>query len=776
MGNINTTIIAHKNEKTGKTHSLEEHLLMVAEQSKNQSKYPYTSYLLGILHDIGKADPLWQQYIRGTVGGTVNHSSAGAKYIYNYDGVTGQFSKMYAKILAYVITSHHGQYDLYVQGNEDVLQRRLNYEVTGNYHYQGTVEFLDRLAKNNSFTLDDVIQKSYHEIETWANQVLTKKSSHNKQWKRFELTALVRYLLSILKDEDIQDSITWEDRHTYNNNTDWIEECNKIEDLYSTFTQDTELNQARTDISEQALAKYNQFSKGVVELQLPTGAGKTMTAMRYAVHHNKYYKKERIIYVAPFLSILEQNAQVIRDLVQNDTIISEHHTNISETVETLQREITHVGYNTVWEEPIILTTMVQFFNTLFGVKADEFRRFSNLQNSVIILDEVQSIPTKFYYLFNTMISILARDYNCVVILCTATQPNLESESITQRIQFREPKELVVMTEEQTQLFKRVTDHYLGVCDSDTIISHARTHYIHDQLSMLFIFSTKKTVKKYYELLQQEFGDEYKVDYLTTDLYAKHRLEVINSVKEDLENNIPIIVVSTNLVEAGVDFDFDVVYRDIAPVSSLIQARGRCNRNGMGQTGHFNIVDIRDRGLMYLDDLYTGAGITQTLLLGKGTDAQFNIEDYNDSYYSILNNKDNNSRKMETRFTLNNLDYYAYDLLTSNKNLTVKSTLKQAFKTAGQNIKLIDNETVGVIVETEDNQELIDELRNKYKYGIQYGMYELIKKLQVYTINLYNIDKMSNCVEVMGEEVYVLRKEYYDGIVGLNITTDILLDI
>lgn len=773
---VHDKIIAHKNEKTGKTQTLDEHLIMVAKKSKNQSKYPYTSYLLGILHDIGKADPLWQQYIRGTVGGKVNHSSAGAKYIYNYERVTGQFSKMYAKILAYVITSHHGQYDLYGQGNEDILQRRLNYEVTGNYHYQDTVGFLELLATNNRFSIDDVIQKSYHEIETWANQVLTKKSIHNQQWKRFEITALVRYLLSVLKDEDIQDSITWEDRHTYINTTDWGYEVAQIENLYSAFTQTSMINKARTDISEQALRKHNQFSSGVVELQLPTGAGKTMTAMRYAVHHNKHYQKERIIYVAPFLSILEQNAQVIRDLVQNDTIISEHHTNISETVETLQREITHIGYNTVWEEPIILTTMVQFFNTLFGVKADEFRRFSNLQNSVIILDEVQSIPTKYYYLFNTMISILARDYNCVVILCTATQPNLDSERITQRIQYREPKELVVMNDEQKELFKRVTDNYIGVCNSESIIGHARTNYVTEQLSILFIFNTKKTVKKYYEILQEEFGVEYKVSYLTTDLYAKHRLEVINGIKEDLENRIPLIVVSTNLVEAGVDFDFDVVYRDIAPVSSLIQARGRCNRNGKKPTGQFNIIDIQDRGMMYLDDIYTGSFITKTILQGQDTEDSFNIEDYNDAYYRVLNQQDNNSRKMETRFTLNNLDYYAYDLLTSNKNLLVNSTLKQAFKTAGQNIKLIDNETVGVVVETEDNQELIDELRDKYKYGIQYGIYDLIKKLQVYTVNVYNIDKIQHCLEVLDEEVYVLHKEYYNGIVGLNITTGILLDI
>lgn len=778
-------VIAHKNDVLGITQTLESHLISVAKRSKKQSKYPYTSYLVGLLHDIGKADPLWQKYIRGQVNQTINHTSAGGKYLYDYEGITGIFSGIYKQVLAYVITSHHGQYDIYDLDNTHRMNERLNYNQDTRYTYSEVERYVNTLVVKNSIDLDDVIKRSYSEFETWILKTF-KQEGYDKQRKMFEITILIRYLLSILKDADIQDSIMWDQDDSNIQKTDWVDEVNEIEQIYNTFTSDTTLNKVRTQISQTALEQHNQYPNGVIELKLPTGSGKTLTALRYAVNHSKHYQKERIIYVAPFLSILEQNAQVIRDAIKKDEIINEHHSNVSETVEQMQKGFTHKGYDTVWEEPIVLTTLVQFFNTLFGIKADNYRRFSNLQNSVIILDEIQTIPTKFYYLFNSMVTTLARDYNCVVILCTATQPNLDSKDIKHRITYRQPKELVGLDEQQDLVFQRVKDTYLGEVNVDDLINHTKNRYINGLKSILYIFNTKKKVKEFYDLLNTEFGHLYKVIYLTTNMYASHRLNVIHDVKKDLEDGLPIIVVSTNLVEAGVDFDFDVVYRDIASISSLIQARGRCNRNGTKEIGEFNIFDIRDTGLGSLADIKEGAGITKTILMGIPETTNLDIEQYNNDYYRVLNKKHNANRVMAYRFKgRNGLASYAYDLLACNdevrglsKNeLKSKINLKQSFKTSGQNIKLIDNETYSVIVETHENQTLINELRNKYKYGVKQGLYQLIKKLQVYTLSVYNIDKLRQYIEILGDnEVYVLQSNYYDDIIGLNIHEETMKEI
>lgn len=385
------TVLAHKDGK--KEQLLARHSYNVAEEARKHAEgigQGHVLFLLGLYHDLGKADPKFQRKLKQEPEMHVDHSYAGARYLFTRAKALFGYEP-FVDIITYVIAAHHSLFDVY---NATSPARNKLYErllLKDGYSYPVVEQYAHKLEgyliEYGYDDLDDLLEKAYNEHK----KAVTKLDAKTRVEEAYYQAQFVRLYLSYLKNADILDTInayetvieppTDDHRDIY---------LHKIENVYAGFQNPTTpLNCIRTELAETIKGRSIQDTAGVYRLDLPTGAGKTNLSMRYAFHQMVYQNKKRMIYTAPFLSILEQNAANVRKVIGNDGV-TEHHSN---TIERDDSPLARYCTDT-WDNEVILTTMVQFFQTLYKTKANNVRRFSNLANSVLILDEVQSLPHK----------------------------------------------------------------------------------------------------------------------------------------------------------------------------------------------------------------------------------------------------------------------------------------------------------------------------------------------------------------------------------------------
>ena len=449
---MNDQPIAHWREKDSTAHLLREHLADVSILSSRfatKIDAPFTGELVGLLHDLGKYSQEFQNYIQSAVGlkncdeddyvdadlqrGKVDHSSAGAQYIWHNLSSKGAIESQIAQILALCIASHHS-------GLIDCLG------------LEGEDTFIRRMSKAKEKThLDEVSQKADTEIIERANALLEKPelitelrnliakiSENNKEeYRNRRRNALqqiglgVRFLFSCLIDADRIDSANFEHQHIKNyrpmsDYISWETLIERLERQLAIMKPTQPIDNLRKDISQHCLDASSRPC-GVYTLTVPTGGGKTLASLRFALHHVQKRKLDRILYIIPFTSIIEQNAKAVRKILEphaatgeSSRIVLEHHGNVTPEQQTWREKILCES----WDAPIIYTTMVQFLETLFGAGTRGARRMHQLSNSVLIFDEVQTLPIKCTHLFNNAINFLVEQCNSTVVLCTATQPLL----------------------------------------------------------------------------------------------------------------------------------------------------------------------------------------------------------------------------------------------------------------------------------------------------------------------------------------------------------------
>lgn len=562
-------------------------------------------FLLGLFHDIGKADPLFQQKLTTNPDTHVDHSYAGARYTFtNIMQVRGY--DVFTDTIAYVIAAHHGMFDIYepevIYSNK--LFARMN--LKEGYDYATVENFAKELESElpqyGYRNLKHLIEKAYQNYQEATNKLHPKDETEQK----FYQGAFVRLYLGFLKNADILDTInayrqevqprTLAEKNVLNHHY-----LSAIETKYSQFANPTTaLNQTRTLLANTIKNRGALDTTGIYRLDLPTGAGKTNLSMRYAFHQMVYQNKSRFLYVAPFLSILEQNAAEIRRTV-GDSGVTEHHSNAIIDDSILGRYCTDS-----WDDQIILTTMVQFFQTLFKTRSGNVRRFANLTNSIIVLDEVQSLPISVTHNFNLIANFMAYVMNTTLVLCTATQPPYDDPHVSHKLIYGghnwEHPDLVTMTDSERKSFERTSITKFKHDDSYANLNEIANAIVSKAGSVLAIVNTKKTVANLYDLISQK--TTRKLFYLSTNMCAQHRLDLLKEIKECLAQNKPIICISTQLIEAGVDVDFEYVFRSYAGLDSLVQANGRCNREGHRTRGHMTIFNLgsADENISHLADI------------------------------------------------------------------------------------------------------------------------------------------------------------------------------
>jgi CRISPR-associated endonuclease/helicase Cas3 len=337
--------------------------------------------------------------------------------------------------------------------------------------------------------------------------------------------------------------------------------------------ENSKLCDIRKSIKKSCLSS-GSGNKGIYSLTVPTGGGKTLASMGFSLKHASRNGCKRIIYAIPFTSIIEQNAEVFRKAL-GDKAVLEHHSNIDyDRYESTEREIYKLASEN-WDAPVIVTTNVQFFESLFSNKPSHCRKLHNLANSIIVLDEVQTIPDEYLKPCLLALQCLVRDYGATIVLCTATQPALD-------FAWPDKNSVTEIISEPAALFadlRRVEIIKLVQIDNDYLAGN-----LLENKQVLYIVNTKRRALQIYESIRSS-SDTY---HLSTYMCPIHRSETLNRIRDALRNNKPCTVISTQLIEAGVDIDFPVVFRDIAGIDSIAQAAGRCNREGK-----------LDKGLVYI---------------------------------------------------------------------------------------------------------------------------------------------------------------------------------
>ena len=750
-------------------HIHDEKIQSCKEHSVNTAKYAKADlecidlgnlgYLAGILHDMGKFTDEFSDYIQRSANGekvargSVIHTFAGARTIlskfhsnYGNEQLTG-WENLTAELIATAIGSHHGLFDEYDE----------NYESGLDYRVKRQPEYDNRAKEaffNDCCTEEDINALFVQACEEVSNVVLKLsevcRDSDSYQKLSFYLGVLQRLLNSAVMDGDRRDTaefmgdISFSDSIRDGNSELWMKLLSKIIGELDSFSQDTEIQIARRQMSNYCAKFAREHSSDIYRMNLPTGGGKTLCGLRYGVEHANAYGKKRLFFVVPLLSILDQNAGVIRNTVGNDDIILEHHSNIIMDEMSDDESIRHQLLMETWDSPIVITTLVQFLNTLFAGQTSSVRRFESLVNSIIIIDEVQSVPENMISLFNLTINFLKVVCNATVILSSATQPIFEKNKYALLISDKDmiPSDEFAAIE---KLFRRTMLEYDGNLDWDELSELAITCY-REYKSTLVICNTKSEARKLYALLTEQVDD---VIHLSTSMCMNHRKRVIGDMQTRLNNGMEFICISTQLIEAGVDVSFGSVIRIAAGMDSIVQAAGRCNRNGEKEgLAPVHLVFLKGENLKFLKTIKEGQDVTGELIseynknpLEYDSDLMSSkaIKFYYKRYFNKLNNIERSTEYVIRDDTL-------FNLLACNRNRVKDSvkdriyTMRQAFKTAGEEFSVFDSIQKTVIIPyDEKSKELVVELLSSESlHDINYCR-KILRLLKEYTIQLFDYE-------------------------------------
>lgn len=534
--------LAHTRPEENREQTVSAHLTGTAELAARFAKAfsaEETGYLCGMLHDIGKYSQKFQRRIRGAKE-RVDHSTAGAQTA---------LLQMRNAPAALCIAGHHG-------GLPDCGSKKFAAPEDGS--------FFGKMRRQVGKEIEDY---SAWQSEIQITPVGNPKNLPTDPCSQFFFT---RMLFSCLVDADYLDTEAFmENGSISRGGRESLAELEKKLEAHIApwWDSEIEINQKRCGILK-ALIEGGSQPKGLFRLTVPTGGGKTVSSMAFALRHAQKHSMPRIIYVIPYTSIIEQTQAVFEKIFGADNVVAHYATMDYETNE--EGKITDRRYLAAenWDAPIILTTSVQFFESLYANKPGRCRKLHNIANSVILFDEAQMLPVPYLSPCIAAITLLLQQYGCSAVLCSATQPALD-RLIEKAAPGLKATELCPEVPEMYSFFQRVQYEKLGLLSDEALAER-----LNKEEQVLCIVNSRKQAQRVYDLLD---GDgRY---HLSTMMCPAHRRKVLEEIRTRLEQGNSCKVVSTSLVEAGVDVDFPAVYRALAGLDSMIQAGGRCNREG-----------------------------------------------------------------------------------------------------------------------------------------------------------------------------------------------------
>ncbi len=803
--------IAHVRESNGAEHSLSDHLEGTARrcaQSANKLGLGSAGELIGLLHDLGKHSDAFQNYLRSVTGkenpdgddevpaaqrGKVDHSTAGAKLVWNELTKAGPLGPIVGQALALCIASHHsGLIDCLVadpvEGPRDDFSRRM-LKAEARSHFDESLGKLDPRLRARATTLlqDESLVTSFtghlRDIALGSPE-----KSHSNQVAQFQLGLLVRFLFSCLIDADREDTADFErpraaQERQHGEFMPWDVLANRLEEHLITLKPKHPIDAIRQDISEHCRQAASR-PRGIFTLTVPTGGGKTLASLRFALHHARAHGLDRVIYVVPFTTIIDQNADVARRILEPDScpedrgkVVLEHHSNL----EPLHQGWKNKLLSENWDAPVVYTTSVQFLEAVLGGGTRGVRRMHQLARAVIIFDEIQSLPVRCIHLFNNAINLLTAQGGSTVVLCTATQPLLgqvDEKKGAAKITFG--SEIVPDVQDTFAKLRRVEvkDARRPGGWHDRDIADLAKSEVARTGSCLVVVNTKKAASALFKMVT---GSGLPAHHLSTSMCPAHRKSSLAKIRQQLLDDERTLCVSTQLIEAGVDVDFGCVIRFAAGLDSIAQAAGRCNRNGRNPSGFVHVINPAEESLSSLRDIAIARDKAARVLNDFRDDpARFDNDLLSPKAMAWFYENYFFARKDEMGYPINpSKAGHGDDLLNmlSTNSLVVAgfkqgkaNYFRQSFKTANEAFQAIDAPTKGVVVPYGEGRQLIVGLCAATDVEKQF---RLLRAAQQFTVNVfsYEFDRLRDAHAISevqpGTEIFHLNESYYSRDFGLS---------
>lgn len=743
-----------------------------------------TAYLSGLLHDMGKFHNNFNTYIEAVssgkeyVGEKVIHTFTGVSYILQkyHKKEDSKTRRLTAEIIALAIGSHHGLLDIYKEEND---YNEFEHRIIKQPEYDREAVFNFRNGCASESEINDLFEKSEKEIAEISAKIRKISNASDFSDTYFYSGLLARLVSSAVVEGDRRDTANFmaEADRPYEKEVKWQDEINSLEKRLEAFSSNSNIAKARKSFSD-ACKGFATKPTGIYRLSLPTGGGKTLSALRFALHHAANEEKRRVFYVAPLLTILEQNARVIKDAMPEDADILQHYSDVIDSCENDELLDNRELYQESWENKIIITTLVQMLYTMFSGKMSSVRRFNSLSNSIIIFDEVQSLPLKVYSMFNLMINFLSACCNTTVILCSATLPDFKSPAVQYKMNISEQqmisKELIANTK---NVFKRTNIKKQEGLNFEEV-SRELINRLESVKSILCVCNKKAQARDLFNQLKCEA--KVQLFHLSAGMCSQHRRDVLRALTKALRSGKKVICVATQIIEAGIDISFECVYRFAAGLDSVVQSAGRCNRNAESfLPGDVYILPIKDEKLKGLEDIRKQKEAIINLL--------YQYDEYPEKFENDLVSE--NAIKYYYAVFLNEqkdvMNYLAKDgkhtllsYLSANKSIATDSVYNkkakeyifgQSFRTAGKEFEVFDNNQISVVVPYNERAKgIIAALYAEGEFGRNQ---KLLKKIKDYTVSIFKpelerLEKIQAIKRIPGLEIPVLSKDYYSDETGV----------
>lgn len=773
--------------------------------------------LLGLLHDFGKFSHAFQTYLKSAIGvlnqdededwvdakslkGKVDHSTAGAQFAWQTLSKGGLPEQIVGQVVALCIASHHSGLIDCIGGRaetfgEDIFNRRMQKAQQKTYLDEvrrlvdpQLLERCNELLARQGFVI------RFQELLTQIGRANTVNQQGGPVSAQQQFGLLVRFIFSCLIDADRIDTADFESKRHSNSRpkgcyTDWPVLVERLERHLLHLPPTRPIDHLRQDISrhcQQAAARPS----GIYTLTVPTGGGKTLASLRFALHHAQQRSLDRIIFIIPFTSIIDQNAKVVRDVLEpanalkeKGCIVLEHHGSLTPEQQTWREKMLCEN----WDAPVIYTTMVQFLEALFGSGTRGARRMHQLANATLIFDEVQTLPIKCAHLFNNAINFLAGQCNTTVLLCTATQPLLhEIDKGKGSINLSPSHELMPDVARLFKALKRVvvSDQRKAGGWTDQEVAELAINEMRLSGSCLVIVNTKASARRIFEICAAAVAPEI-VFHLSTDMCPAHRKARLQVLLDRLRNGQPALCVSTQLIEAGVDVDFGTVIRFMAGLDSIAQAAGRCNRNGLRTAGIVHVVNPKVENLDKLPDILLARNAALRVLDEYTQDpARFHADLIGPTalhayyrYYFFDRAADmsypvpaGDTAQTDTLLNLLSFNKASVGEYARQQGKAPPVFFRQAFMTAAKAFHAIDSATQAVIVPFgEVGKKLVADLCAAYDVELEI---DLLRKAQQFSVNVFpHVLKKLIAAEALHEikpdsRILCLNERYYSDFFGL----------
>ena len=707
------SFIAHTRKSDDMTQPLRQHLVQTAILAQKHAE-PWGGefvYACGLAHDIGKYSTAFQERIRGE-NHRVDHSTAGGRFLYELHD-----KSILGVLAAYCITGHHGGLP------------------NGGSKCQDT---------EDEATLYGRLKRSIPNYSAYKNELTVSKieTFPTRLSDGFDAALFVRMAFSALVDADWLDTEAFcnidKPPRIQNERLPILWECfsKYIERFLNSHSKISVLNELRTALLKDCLSAAEKPT-GLFTLTAPTGSGKTISSLAFALKHAILHKKRRVIYIVPYNTIIEQNAKVFEDILGEENVLI-HNSNVQyDGEDDVSLNKRHSVEN--WNFPLIVTSSVQFFESLFSNKPSKCRKLHNIANSVLIFDESQMIPIPYLLPCVRVIKNLVEQYDCTAVLATATQSALDEYFCPLK-----PTEITSNPKTLYNTLRRASIQKIEEPLTDEILAQQLLKYER----VLCIVNTRRHAQELFSLLHKQMPEG--TFHLSTTMYPAHRRQILDNIRSRLKSEGICRVISTSLVESGVDLDFETVYREQSGLDSIVQAAGRCNREG-------NLDP--NKSIVYV---FSAAKHKVPVMI------QPNIEAYN----QIAREHDDLADMQAIQAYFEQLFYNkGDDALDSKKILPIfnngaRMDMSLPFADAAKEFKLIDDTSQQTLYVLHESPELEMRLRGGERNRV------IFRKLGQYAVSLFQQDIQGldelGAIERLDESAWLIPRHHYDEQLGISL--------